>query len=159
MPESAMGSLLYTLLDGAALRAFDAVSKDAWTGVIKSSATPWVGGFLKRPRMTVWGGRCWMVSLTSSMEQGESTAAYTRKARSAVLAAETEGAKFLTLHMDICSCDLPDFPLTKGQSCWQPRDKAMQKLMSLQPCELRSQRDSMLANWRAWSGGRRDLLP
>lgn len=95
VPESAMGSLLYTLLDGAALRAFDAVSMDdlevdGGHQIIYDT----LDGRFPEEAMHDRLGEVLDGIFDLKVERGESTAAYTGKARSAFLAAETEGVKF-----------------------------------------------------------------
>lgn len=95
IPETALGSLLFTLLDGAALRAFDSVSMDD----IEADGGHQViyevldGRF---PEEAVHDrlGEVMDGIFDLKVERGESTSVFTGKARSAFAAAEVEGVKF-----------------------------------------------------------------
>eukprot|EP00435_Cladocopium_sp_Y103_P001390 s2644_g1.t1 len=95
IPETALGSLLFTLLDGAALRAFDSISMDD----IEADGGHQViydvldGRF---PEEAVHDrlGEVMDGIFDLKVERGESTSVFTGKARSAFAAAEVEGVKF-----------------------------------------------------------------
>ena len=95
MPEEALGSLLFTLLGGAALRAFDSVPMDRIEAVggqqvvyevlddrfPEEASHDRIGEVLDN-----------VFDLT--VERGETTAVFTGKVKSAFSAAEEEGIKF-----------------------------------------------------------------
>ena len=94
-PETAMGSLLFTLLDGSALRAFDATNMDdlevdGGQDVIYQVLDDRYPEESSHDRL----GEILDAIFDLKVERGESTAVYTGKARAAFSAAEAEGVKF-----------------------------------------------------------------
>eukprot|EP00435_Cladocopium_sp_Y103_P051560 s1160_g16.t1 len=95
VPEEALGSLLFTLLDGTALRAFDAVSMDdiEVTGgqqVIFDTLDERFPEEASHDRI----GEVLDNVFDLKVERGEATAVFTGKVRTAFSAAEAEGVKF-----------------------------------------------------------------
>eukprot|EP00435_Cladocopium_sp_Y103_P009550 s3832_g2.t1 len=95
VPEEALGSLLYTLLDGTALRAFDAVSMDdievsGGQQVIFDTLDERFPEEASHDRI----GEVLDNVFDLRVERGEATAVFTGKVRSAFHAAEAEGIKF-----------------------------------------------------------------
>ena len=94
-PEAAMGSLLFTLLDGSALRAFDATNMDdleveGGQEVVYQVLDDRYPEESSHDRL----GEILDGIFDLKVERGESTAVYTGKARAAFSAAEAEGVKF-----------------------------------------------------------------
>ena len=94
-PEAAMGSLLFTLLDGSALRAFDATNMDDLEVEGGQDVVYQVLGD-RYPEESSHDrlGEILDAIFDLKVERGESTAVYTGKARAAFSAAEAEGVKF-----------------------------------------------------------------
>lgn len=94
-PETALGSLLFTLLDGSALRAFDATNMDdlevdGGQDVVYQVLDDRYPEESTHDRL----GEILDAIFDLKVERGESTAVYTGKARAAFSAAEAEGVKF-----------------------------------------------------------------
>jgi len=95
VPETALGSILFTLLDGAALRAFDAMEMDQ---LEQAGGQDLVYGVLddRFPEEAIQDrlGEVLDGVFDLKVDKGETTAVYTGKARAAFSAAEAEGVKF-----------------------------------------------------------------
>ena len=94
-PDAALGSLLFTLLDGAALRAFDSTNMDdlevdGGQDVVYQVLDDRYPEESTHDRL----GEILDAIFDLRVERGESTAVYTGKARAAFSAAEAEGVKF-----------------------------------------------------------------
>ena len=94
-PEEAMGSLLFTLLDGSALRAFDSTNMDdlevaGGQDVVYQVLDDRYPEESTHDRL----GEILDAIFDLRVERGESTAVYTGKARAAFSSAEAEGVKF-----------------------------------------------------------------
>ena len=94
-PDEALGSLLFTLLDGAALRAFDSTNMDdleveGGQDVVYQVLDDRYPEESTHDRL----GEILDAIFDLKVERGESTAVYTGKARAAFSAAEAEGVKF-----------------------------------------------------------------
>lgn len=95
VPEEALGSLLFTLLDGAALRAFDSVPMDR----IEAVGGQQVVYEVLDDRFPEEAGHDRIGEVLDNVfdlkvERGETTAVFTGKVKSAFSAAEEEGIKF-----------------------------------------------------------------
>ena len=95
VPEEAFGSMLYTLLDGTALRTFDSTPMDqieqpGGQDLIYSLLDERFPEEASHDRL----GQVLDTIFDLKVEKGETTATYTGKARAAFAAAETEGVKF-----------------------------------------------------------------
>lgn len=95
VPEEALGSLLHTLLDGAALRAFDAISMDD----IETAGGQQVIYEVLDNRFPEEASHDRIGEVLDNIfdlrvERGETTAVFTGKVKSAFNAAEAEGVKF-----------------------------------------------------------------
>ena len=93
--ETAFGSMLFTLLDGAALRAFDAISMDdieqvGGQDIVYQTLDERFPEEATHDRL----GEVLDSVFDLRVERGESTAVFTGKARAAFSAAEAEGVKF-----------------------------------------------------------------
>ena len=94
-PDEALGSLLFTLLDGSALRAFDSTNMDdleveGGQDVVYQVLDDRYPEASTHDRL----GEILDAIFDLKVERGESTAVYTGKARAAFSAAEAEGVKF-----------------------------------------------------------------
>ena len=94
-PEAALGSLLFTMLDGSALRAFDSTNMDdlevdGGQDVVYQVLDDRYPEESTHDRL----GEILDAIFDLKVERGESTAVYTGKARAAFSAAEAEGVKF-----------------------------------------------------------------
>lgn len=93
--ETALGAMLFTLLDGAALRAFDATSMDE---IEREGGQDLIYHVLDErfPEEAVHDrlGEVLDSIFDLKVDKGETTAAYTGKARAAFSAAEAEGVRF-----------------------------------------------------------------
>eukprot|EP00435_Cladocopium_sp_Y103_P015753 s1700_g3.t2 len=95
VPDEALGSLLFTLLDGAALRAFDAVSMDQ----IEAAGGQQIVYEVLDDRFPEEASHDRIGEVLDNIfdlkvERGETTAVFTGKVKSAFSAAEAEGVKF-----------------------------------------------------------------
>ena len=95
VPEEALGSLLFTLLDGAALRAFDSVSMDQ----IEVAGGQQVVYDILDDRFPEEASHDRIGEVLDNIfdlkvERGETTAVFTGKVKSAFSAAEAEGVTF-----------------------------------------------------------------
>ncbi len=94
-PDEALGSLLFTLLDGSALRAFDSTNMDdlevdGGQDVVYQVLDDRYPEESTHDRL----GEILDAIFDLKVDRGESTAVYTGKARAAFSAAEAEGVKF-----------------------------------------------------------------
>eukprot|EP00435_Cladocopium_sp_Y103_P050503 s1907_g15.t1 len=95
VPEEALGSVLYTLLDGAALRAFDSIPMDS----IETAGGQQVIYEVLDNRFPEEASHDRIGEVLDNIfdlrvERGETTAVFTGKVKSAFHAAEAEGIKF-----------------------------------------------------------------